>query len=124
MQVKPGNYLPDNWGTEKRDRMVGAVAHRTASWKKGIPWFTKCCEALGKEKPGGIANPDELWSTLGVISAGLVEQALFNEGREVGKFFCDRSIKHASPERLRERIAMLAERMGQEATACRADFGA
>ena len=104
--------------------MVGAVAHRTASWKKGISWFTKGCEALGKEKPRGIANPDELRSTLGVISAGLVEQVLCNEDREVGKFFCDRSIKHASPERLRERVAMLAERMGQLAMACGADLGA
>ena len=80
-------------------------------------------EALCKEKPRGIANPDEVRYTLGVISAGLLEKVIFFPSTELGKFFCDRSIKHAATAALQVRVADLAARMGKAAYACGADFG-
>ena len=123
MQIKLEKILPDKWGPDKKERMVGTMAYRSSSWKRGIQWFTKGNEALGKEKLRGIANPDEVRSTLGVISAGLLERVIFDPSNEIGEFFCDRSIKHAAPKELRARVADLAARMGSTAHACGADFG-
>ena len=123
MQIDLVNAMPDKWGEEKKGRMMGAMAYRSASWKRAISWFTRGNEALGKEKPRGIANPDEVRATLGIISAGLVEKVIFDPTTEVGKFFCDHSIKHAAPAALRKRVGEMVTRIGPEGKVCGADFG-
>ena len=41
MQIHLHDAMPDKWGQEKKSRMLGAIAYRSASWKQSISWFTK-----------------------------------------------------------------------------------
>jgi len=131
MKMDLSQKLSNKWDTlRKSQRFLEALLYTAPrynerkSGKTGLPKSAsiKCNESLTKMKPRGILSGGDLGVVIHMADAGLLEAVLFSI-----PFFEERSVKHAVPAILAQRMAARLTKLtqgGREWFRLNTDFGA
>jgi hypothetical protein len=95
-----------NAKTSLKQPFVDPKVYNFHKWGFSRKFFIKLCEVLNKFKPRGIQSPQQEGAAY-QPGATIFDRTLFYLD-----IFNDRSVKHATPEELRERLAKIVSRFG------------